>query len=226
MNYPFSVVYEDNHLLIVNKKNGLLVQGDDTGDKALVDYAKDYIREQSNKPGNIFCGLVHRLDRPVSGLVVLAKTSKALERMNKIFATREVEKTYWAVVKQMPPQQEGTLVHFLLKNTQKNITTAYKTEVTGSQRAELSYKILGEINGLCLLEVKPKTGRPHQIRVQLASMKCPIVGDVKYGYPTLNKDASIHLHARQLEFIHPVLKEVLKVVADVPKDALWNRLEL
>ena len=201
------------------------MQGDDTGDKVLVDYAKDYIREQSNKPGNIFCGLVHRLDRPVSGLVVLAKTSKALERMNKIFATREVEKTYWAIVKQMPPQTEGTLVHFLLKNTQKNITTAYKTEVQGSQRAELSYKLLSKLtDGLCLLEVKPKTGRPHQIRVQLASMKCSIVGDVKYGYPTLNKDASIHLHARQLEFIHPVQKEMIKVVADVPKEALWNNL--
>ena len=201
------------------------MQGDDTGDKVLVDYAKDYIRDQSNKPGNIFCGLVHRLDRPVSGLVVLAKTSKALERMNKIFSTREVEKTYWAIVKQMPPQPEGTLVHWLLKNSQKNITTAYKTEVTGSQRAELSYKVLGEVNGLYLLEVKPKTGRPHQIRVQLASMKCPIVGDVKYGYSTLNKDASIHLHARQLEFIHPVQKEMIKVVAPVPKEVLWMKGE-
>lgn len=198
------------------------MQGDDTGDKVLVDYAKDYIKEKFNKPGNIFCGLVHRLDRPVSGIVVLARTSKALERMNKIFQTREVEKTYWAVVKQVPQVPQGTLIHWLVKNTQKNITTAYPTEVNGSQRAELSYKVLAKLNdGLCLLEVKPQTGRSHQIRVQLASMKCPIVGDVKYGYPTLNKDASIHLHARQLEFIHPVQKELIKVTAPVPKEALW-----
>ncbi|WP_025765240.1 RluA family pseudouridine synthase [Dyadobacter tibetensis] len=219
---PFRIVYEDNHLIIVNKEPGILVQGDKTGDKCLLDLVKDYIKEEYNKPGAVFLGTVHRLDRPVSGLVVFARTSKALERMNEIFRKRDVQKTYWAVVKNRPASKKGRLVHWLVKDEKRNVTTAYDYEVPGSQRAELSYRWLGEVNKHHLLEVSPITGRPHQIRVQLASMKCPIRGDVKYGFDKGNPDGSINLHARRLFFEHPVKKEPMICRAGVPDNPFWE----
>jgi 23S rRNA pseudouridine1911/1915/1917 synthase len=210
------ILFEDNHLLLVNKPAGLLVQGDDTGDRTLLDLAKEYIKVKYDKPGNVYIGLPHRLDRPVSGVVVLAKTSKALERLNKIFKTREVEKVYWALVEKRPNIEEGRLTHYLVKNSKLNITRAYSTERPDSKFADLSYRMIKEAGGKFLLEVKPVTGRPHQIRVQLASMGCSIVGDLKYGSPQPNKDASICLHARSLKLIHPVTKEELKIEARPP----------
>lgn len=218
----FTVVYEDNHLLVVNKAAGVLVQGDATGDKPLVERCKDYIKEKFNKPGAVFLGVVHRLDRPVSGLVVLARTSKALERMNELFRERETKKTYWAVVNNKPSTESGTLMHWLLKDEKKNKTTAFTRETPGALRSELHYKIIANTNSLYLLEVTPITGRPHQIRVQLASMRCPIVGDVKYGYPEANSDGSINLHARRLEFVHPVKKEPIVLEAPLPENGFWN----
>lgn len=219
---PFVVVYEDNHLIVVNKEPGVLVQGDRTGDVTLGDMVKTYIKEKYEKPGEVFLGTVHRLDRPVSGLVVFARTSKALERMNEIFRKRQVQKTYWAVVGRKPAEEKGKLTHWLLKDEALNQVKAYDYEVTGSQKAELTYRLLGKVNEHYLLEVNPITGRPHQIRVQLATMGCPIRGDVKYGYPRLNPDACINLHARRLYFIHPVKKEPLICKAGVPNDPFWE----
>lgn len=216
------ILYEDNHLLIINKSAGVLVQGDATGDKPLVELCKEYIKEKYQKPGEVFLGVVHRLDRPVSGVVVFARTSKALERMNELFRNKETKKTYWALVGNKPPQPEGTLVHWLVKDEKKNKTTAYKKEHPQGQRSELSYRHMLSKSGLHLLEVNPITGRPHQIRVQLASMDCPIVGDVKYGFEAGNADNSICLHARQLQFIHPVKKEPLTIQADLPKNQFWK----
>lgn len=215
MQFP-EILFEDNHLLAVNKPAGLLAQGDDTGDRTLLDLAKDYIKEKYNKPGNVYIGLPHRLDRPVSGVVLLAKTSKALERLNKIFKTREVEKVYWALVENRPKEVEGRLTHYLVKNAKLNITRAYTTERSDSKFADLSYSLLREAGGKFLLEVKPVTGRPHQIRVQLASMGCSIVGDLKYGSPKPLKDASICLHARSLQLVHPVTKEPISIEANPP----------
>ncbi|KAA0990656.1 RluA family pseudouridine synthase [Dyadobacter aurulentus] len=216
------VVYEDNHLLIINKEPGVLVQGDATGDKCLLDMGKEYIKDTYQKPGAVFLGTVHRLDRPVSGLVVFARTSKALERMNEIFRKRDVQKTYWAIVKNRPAEKKGKLVHWLSKDESRNVTTAYDYEAPNTQRAELSYRWLGEVNKFHLLEVMPVTGRPHQIRVQLASMNCPIRGDLKYGYPKANPDGNINLHARRLYFEHPVKKEPLICRAGVPSDPFWE----
>jgi 23S rRNA pseudouridine1911/1915/1917 synthase len=189
----------------------MLVQGDRTGDQPLVELCKDYIKSKYQKPGAVFLGVVHRLDRPVSGVVVLARTSKSLERMNALFRNKKTKKIYWAIVRNRPKMEEGTLVHWLQKDEKKNKTTAYPKETLGALKSELSYKVLRNESGYTLVEVNPITGRPHQIRVQLASMGCPIVGDVKYGYYQANADASICLHARSLEFVHPVKKEIIIV---------------
>lgn len=217
----FTVLYEDNHLLVVNKDAGILVQGDETGDEPLVDRCKRYIKEKYNKPGEVFLGVVHRLDRPVSGIVVLARTSKSLERMNKLFREKETHKVYWAI-SATRPKSEGTLIHWLLKDEKKNKTTAYNRETPGAQRSELHYKLINERNGLFLIEVNPITGRPHQIRVQLASIGCPIKGDLKYGYPEANDDGNICLHARRLSFEHPVKKDPMNFEAPLPDKAYWH----
>lgn len=219
---PYTVLFEDNHLLVVNKSPGILVQGDATGDVPLVELCKAYIKEKYQKPGEVFLGVVHRLDRPVSGVVVLARTSKALERMNELFREKETTKTYWAIVKNRPPQPEGVLVHWLIKDEKKNKTTAFKKETLGGSRSELSYKAIGTAEGHILLQVNPVTGRSHQIRVQLASMGCTIKGDVKYGDDHPNEDGSIYLHARKLSFIHPVKKEPVIFEAPVPAMGMWR----
>lgn len=218
----FSVIYEDNHLLIVNKSAGILVQGDATGDIPLADLCKDYIKQKYNKPGAVFLGVVHRIDRPVSGIVVLARTSKSLERMNELFRSKQTRKTYWAVVKNKPEKAEGELAHWLIKDEKKNRTQAYAQEKPGALKAELTYKIIGQEYGHWLLEVNPVTGRPHQIRVQLASMGCPIRGDLKYGYPEPNEDGSICLHSRGLQFIHPIKKEPVQFEAPLPEVPEWR----
>lgn len=223
----FHVIYEDNHLIIVNKPAGLLVQGDATGDVPLLDLVKEYIKEKYEKPGDVFLGTVHRIDRPVSGLVVFARTSKALERMNEIFRKRDVQKTYWAVVRKRPPKKQDKLSSWLVKDEARNVVSAYDYPAPNAQKAELTYRLLGEINKHFLLEVTPITGRPHQIRVQLAQIGCPIRGDVKYGSPKPNADGSINLHARRLFFTHPVKKEPILCRAALPNDPFWEEfLEL
>lgn len=223
MNKYFKIIYEDNHLVIVNKSSGVLVQGDKTGDTTLLDMIKDYVKVKYEKPGDVFLGTVHRIDRPVSGLVVFARTSKSLERMNEIFRRRDVQKTYWAVVKQRPAELKAKLTHWLIKDEARNITTAYDTEVPGSQKAELNYTVLGKLNDHYLLEVNPITGRPHQIRVQLSTIGSPIRGDVKYGFAKANADGSINLHARKLYFIHPIKKEPVICIAGLPDNAFWEQ---
>jgi 23S rRNA pseudouridine1911/1915/1917 synthase len=217
----FSVLYEDNHLLIVNKAGGVLVQGDETGDVPLVELCKSYIKKKYEKPGAVFLGVVHRIDRPVSGIVVLARTSKSLDRMNELFRERQTIKTYWAIVSEKPQSATGKLVHWLVKDEKKNKTTAYKVETKNALRSELSYELIASERDRHLLEVKPVTGRPHQIRVQLASMGCSIKGDLKYGYPEPNDDGNICLHSRRLEFIHPVQKNPLKIEAPTPENSDW-----
>ncbi len=219
------ILFEDNHLIAVNKRAGDIVQVDDTGDEPLDEQVKKYIAKKYNKPNGAFLGVVHRLDRPVSGVILFAKTSKALDRVNRLFKNREMKKTYWAVVRKRPTQSEGKLVHWLVKNPQKNVTKAYDHEVKGSLRAELNYKVIGELNGYCLIEVDPITGRPHQIRVQLSTLDSPIVGDNKYGYPRGSLKKSICLHARRLQFIHPVKQEPINIFAPLPKDGFWEKFE-
>lgn len=223
---PIVPIYEDNHLLVVNKPSGLLVQGDNTGDVTLPDLAKEYLKKKYHKPGNIFCGVVHRLDRPVSGVVVLAKTSKGLERMNALFKTRHIQKIYWAITEKKPSNIEGTLIHWLLKDSQKNVVKAYHKEVADSQFAQLSYSYVKSIGNLHLIEVRPLTGRSHQIRVQLASMGCVIVGDLKYGAKSPNPDAGICLHARRLVFEHPIKLETINITADLPNNhPVWTMFQ-
>ena len=219
------ILFEDNHLIAVNKRAGDIVQIDDTGDEPLDEQVKKYIAAKYNKPNGAFLGVVHRLDRPVSGVILFAKTSKALERINLMFKSREMKKTYWAVVRNRPQPTEGNLVHWLVKNSQKNVTKAHDKEVAGSQRAELNYQLIGELNGYYLIEVDPITGRPHQIRVQLSTLDCPIVGDNKYGYPRGSLKKSICLHARKLQFTHPVKKEPVSIFAPLPQDGFWERFE-
>jgi 23S rRNA pseudouridine1911/1915/1917 synthase len=222
MTQPFTVLYEDNHLLVVNKSSGILSQRDATGDESLVELCKSYIGKKFNKPGAVFLGLVHRLDRPVTGVVVLARTSKALERMNALFRNKETKKTYWAIVKNKPKSNQETLKHWLLKDEKKNRTAAFKKETEGAQYAELDYRVISSEAGHWLLEVSPVTGRPHQIRVQLASMGCPIKGDLKYGDGEANEDGSICLHAKQLSFEHPIRKVPLTIKAPLPGMGLWK----
>ncbi|MDN5214442.1 RNA pseudouridine synthase [Fulvivirgaceae bacterium BMA12] len=222
MKLKYEIVYEDNHLLIVHKPAGILVQGDKTGDFTLVDLYKKYLKDTYNKPGNIFLGLVHRIDRPVSGLVILAKTSKALERMTKLFQRREISKTYWAMVKQRPPDEEGRLTHWLLKDRQKNIARVHKSDKNGAKKAILEYRMLGRIGEFYLLEVEPLTGRPHQIRAQLAEIGCPIVGDVKYGFNRANRDGSIQLHAKALRFSHPVKDKLVTLDTRPTNSEMWK----
>lgn len=222
MSEYLQILHEDNHLLIVNKPPGVLVQGDATGDEPLVEIGKAYIGKKYKKPGEVFLGVVHRLDRPVSGVVVFARTSKALKRMNALFRNKETIKTYWAIVRELPPQEEDTLIHWLVKDEAKNKTTAYRRETPGALRAELRYRVMARSGGMIFLEVNPLTGRPHQIRVQLASIGCPIRGDLKYGDTSPLEDSSIALHARQLEFMHPVRQEKLIVQAELPRNRVWD----
>lgn len=216
------VVYEDNHIIIVNKESGEIVQGDKTGDTPLSDIVKDYIKEKYQKPGNVFLGVVHRLDRPVSGLVVFARTSKALSRLNEMFRTGDVHKTYWALTKERPAELEGRLEHWLVRNEKQNKSYAYNREKPGAKKAILEYKVIGMTDNYTLLEVQLLTGRHHQIRCQLAAMGCPIKGDLKYGARRSNPDGSISLLSRRVQFIHPVSKEQIDVTATVPEDNLWN----
>jgi Pseudouridylate synthases, 23S RNA-specific len=224
------VIYEDNHIIIVNKQSGEIVQGDKTGDRPLSDIVKDYIKEKYQKPGAVFLGVVHRLDRPVSGLVIFARTSKALTRLNKMFVEGEVHKTYWAIVKKETgtrSQDTGewhTLTHWLVRNEKQNKSYAYDHEKPNAKKAILKYRTIGQSDNYTLLEVNLMTGRHHQIRCQLAAMGCPIKGDLKYGAPRSNPDGSISLMSRRVEFIHPVSKAPIIVDAPIPQDPLWQAL--
>lgn len=217
-----NVLYEDNHIIAVNKAAGEIVQGDKTGDKTLCDAIKAYLKEKYAKPGNVFVGLPHRLDRPVSGVVVLAKTSKALERLNEMFRTGNVKKIYWAITKERPAQPEAELECWIYRNEKMNKSFAYPKEVKGSKKALLHYRHIASSQNYNLIEIELKTGRHHQIRCQLASIDCPIKGDLKYGAKRSNPDGSISLHARYVEFIHPVSKELIQITAPLPADKLWH----
>lgn len=219
------IVYEDNHLIIINKKSSEIVQGDKTGDMPLSEKVKNYLKQRDNKPGNVFCGVCHRLDRPVSGIVIFAKTSKALSRMNELFRDKTITKTYWAVVKNRPPQIKQRLTHFLIKNEQANKSKAFDTEKSGSLKAELEYKLLASISNYHLLQINLFTGRHHQIRAQLSAIGCPIKGDLKYGFDRSNANASIHLHSFKTEFIHPIKLEKISVTCkpDIT-DVVWKEL--
>lgn len=219
------VIYEDNHIIIVNKNSSEIVQGDKTGDTPLSETVKEYLKVKYNKPGNVFCGVTHRLDRPVSGIVVFAKTSKALSRLNTMFKDKDVKKTYWAIVCNRPPHISGTLENFLVRNEKQNKSYAYDKEVPNSKKAILDYRLIASSERYYLLEVNLHTGRHHQIRCQLAKMGCPIKGDLKYGAPRSNPDGSISLHARHIEFVHPVSKELISITASVPEEKLWKTFE-
>jgi 23S rRNA pseudouridine1911/1915/1917 synthase len=225
MNHELQILYEDNHVIVINKRASDIVQGDKTGDETMPDQIKEYLKVKYEKPGNVFCGVVHRLDRPTSGAVVFARTSKALERLNAQFRDKETNKVYWAIVEKKPVKSEDTLVHFLKKNEKQNKSYASHTETPGSKKAILHYKLIASSDKYHLLEVRLETGRHHQIRVQLSTIGCLIKGDVKYGARRANPDASISLHARYLDFIHPTSKEIIKITAPVPNDALWNFFE-
>ena len=218
------ILYEDNHIIAVNKSSSEIVQGDKTGDKPLVESVKEYLKERYLKSGNVFCGVVHRLDRPVSGVVIFAKTSKALARLNEILALRQITKKYWAIVSSPPQEPQGTLRHFLVRNEQQNKSYAYSKAVPQSKEAVLHYKTLGKSDRYTLLEVDLETGRHHQIRCQLAAMGCIIKGDLKYGAPRSNRGGGISLHARSVEFVHPVKQERIVIEAPVPDDTLWQAI--
>ncbi len=217
-----NIIYEDNHLIVLNKSVSDLVQGDKTGDTSLDVKTKEYLKNLYKKPGNVFLGVIHRLDRPVSGVVVFARTSKALSRMNKLFQEKKVQKKYWAIVSDKPPVEEERLNHFLVRKPNLNKSFAYSTLKKGSKEASLSYSLVGRTKNYFFLEIDLHTGRHHQIRCQLAKIGCPIKGDLKYGSGRSNPGGGISLHAREIEFIHPVLKEELKIIAAPPKDVLWN----
>lgn len=220
------VVYEDNHIIVVNKNSSEIVQGDKTGDTPLSELVKQYLKEKYQKPGNVFVGVTHRLDRPVCGLVIFAKTSKALSRLNTMFKDGEVHKTYWAIVKNRPPHLEGELIHYMTRNEKQNKSFAYDKEVKGSKKAILNYRLISHSDNYFLLEIDLKTGRHHQIRCQLAKMGCPIKGDLKYGFPRSNPDGGISLQAHKVNFIHPVSKQLIEIEAPIPDDALWKALAL
>lgn len=216
------VLYEDNHIIVVNKRPGDIVQGDKTGDRPLSEVVKAYLKEKYDKPGNVYLGVVHRLDRPTSGIVLFSKTSKALPRLNRLFQEKKARKKYWAVVKNAPPQDSAKLVHYMKRNPKQNKSYAHINEVPDSKKAVLEYKLIKTLDNYFLLEVDLHTGRHHQIRSQLSAIGSPIKGDLKYGFDRSNKDASIHLHARELTFTHPVKKQEVNIVAPPPKDPIWN----
>ena len=216
------VLYEDNHLIAVKKQSGDIIQSDSSGDRTLAEEVKAYIKRKYNKPGDVFLGIIHRIDRPVNGVVVFARTSKALIRMNELFRLKKVQKTYWAVVEEKPPLEEGQLVNWMKKNQQKNRSRSYDEEVKESKKAELTYQLIGRSKNYYYLRVKPLTGRHHQIRVQLSHIGCRIKGDVKYGAKRTNKDGSIHLLARSISFVHPIKKEKLEITSNPPIGPLWN----
>jgi 23S rRNA pseudouridine1911/1915/1917 synthase len=219
------VIYEDNHLIAVNKPSGVLVQPDKSGDAALEDLIKEYIKDKYQKPGDVFIGVCHRIDRPVSGVVLFAKTSKALVRINEMFQKREIQKTYWAVVENSPEEKEGRLTHWLLKDEKKKLSKAHNHEVKYALKSELDYKWIANSDRYFLLEIFPHTGRHHQIRAQLSKIGCSIKGDVKYGAKRTNPDGRIHLHARQLAFTHPVKLEAITITAPLPNEVIWQAMD-
>lgn len=221
---PEQVLYEDNHLIVINKRSGQIVQGDKTGDEPLSDMVKNYLKEKYQKPGNVFVGVVHRLDRPVSGVVIFAKTSKALTRLNAMIQNREIQKIYWAIVLQKPKLESDKLVHYLIKDSEKNKSRALLEPREGYLKSVLNYQLIASSERYHLLEIELETGRHHQIRVQLKEIGCIIKGDLKYGAPRSNPDGSISLHARKIAFEHPVSKEKIEIVADVPEENLWKIL--
>jgi 23S rRNA pseudouridine1911/1915/1917 synthase len=221
--HHLEILYEDNHIIAINKPPGLLSQGDRTGDEPLTEVVKEYIKVTYHKPGAVFLGLVHRLDRPTSGILLFARTSKALERLNALMKQRAIQKTYWAIVSQKPPAESGALRHFLTRMPHKNITRASLKQSANAREALLDYRVLKQSDGYFLLEIIPHTGRQHQIRVQLSAIGCPIVGDLKYGYPVPNPDKSICLHARRLQFVHPVSKKQIDIIAGMPQQGYWKQ---
>lgn len=218
------VLHEDNHIIVVNKRVGDIVQGDKTGDKPLSEVVKEYIKVKYSKPGEVFLGVVHRLDRPTTGIVIFARTSKALTRMNELFSNRETQKIYWAIIKNKPLNNEDKLIHFLKRNEKKNTSKAHLKEVPDSKLASLDYKIIATLQNYFALEINLHTGRHHQIRAQLSAIGSPIKGDLKYGFDRSNPDGGIHLHARKLVFVHPVSKEILEIIAPSPNDVIWNAI--
>jgi 23S rRNA pseudouridine1911/1915/1917 synthase len=218
------ILHEDNHIIVINKRVGDIVQGDKTGDKPLSEVVKEYIKVKYNKPGEVFLGVIHRLDRPTTGIVIFARTSKALTRMNELFSNRETQKTYWAIVKNKPQNSEDKLVHYLKRNEKNNTSKAHINEVPESKIASLDYKIIASLQNYYALEINLHTGRHHQIRAQLSAIGSPIKGDLKYGFDRSNPDGGIHLHARKLVFTHPVTKENIEIIAPTPNDVIWNAI--
>jgi 23S rRNA pseudouridine1911/1915/1917 synthase len=219
------VLYEDNHIIIINKQAGDIVQGDKTGDPPLSEIVKQYIAEKYQKKGNVFLGVVHRLDRPTSGIVIFARTSKSLERLNKMLRDKQIQKTYWAIVKNKPDKEIDTLIHYLKKNPKNNKSTVFPKESEGCKKAILHYKLIKELDNYYLLEIDLETGRHHQIRAQLSAINCAIKGDLKYGFNRSNPDGGICLHAREIHFIHPVSKEKIDITAQTPESPIWNSCE-